>query len=78
MEASGRSLKRDEVLQSFTNKLALAVPEIVETPPTLGAYGKQMLDEQLRVSARVTPDILNPLKQTNRGCLSNVVVTLDV
>ncbi len=37
-----------------------------------------MLDEQLRVSAVVAPDVLNPLKQTNRGCLSNVMVALDV
>src|SRR5262245_629107 len=37
-----------------------------------------MLDEQLRVSPLVAPDVLNPFKQTNGGCLSNVVVALDV
>ena len=37
-----------------------------------------MLDEQLGVSALVAPDVLNPLKQTNRGCLPNVVLALDM
>lgn len=37
-----------------------------------------MADEQLWVSALVAPDVLNPLKQTNRGRLSDVMVALDV
>jgi hypothetical protein len=37
-----------------------------------------MSDEQLRVSARVGPYILNAFKQTNRRSLSNVMVALNV
>jgi len=36
------------------------------------------LDEQLWVGVIVAPDVLNPLKQTNRSRLSNVVIALDM
>lgn len=37
-----------------------------------------MTTEQFRVSALIAPPILNPFKQANRGCLSNVLVTFDM
>jgi len=36
-----------------------------------------MADERLRGNALVCPYVLNPLEQTNRGCLPNVMAALD-
>src|SRR5882672_6889359 len=61
---------------SIVRKDVFAVPEAIELIPPALRLGFQPTFEPPRVDATIPSDVLNALKQTNRGRLFNVGVPL--
>src|SRR5262245_23799979 len=54
------------------------VPKGVETEPLLGALRQKVAGEKLRIDTTIRPDVLNPLKNSDRRCVSNAGVAFDL